>query len=604
MKINRELFRAKSADGLSLDKEARTIEFPFSSEYAVERWFGKEVLSHSPSAMELDRLNDGGALLWNHQGDTVIGVVERAELRQDKRIWAKARFSKNAKAEEIMRDIEDGILKNVSFGYQIKEMTRTNPAAKDQGPEFLATKWMPFEVSIVSIPADPTVGIGRSQSDDEVEVRITNLGEKREMSVTEKTVTEKPAVDTAALRAEAMQAERARISAITALGDKFGQADLARQLVESGRSIEEARAAVLEKIGSEKKPVSESAGAVGLSAKEVRQFSFMNAIRAMMNPENRQFQELAKFEREVSIAAEKVAGKAARGFMIPVDVLRSSQRDLTVGTAADGGNLVGTSLLAQSFIDLLRKKSVLQRAGAGMLNGLVGNIAIPRQSGAATAYWVAESGAPTESKQAFDQVSMSPKTVGAFTDYSRKLMLQSSIDIEAMIRMDLATVIALEIDRAGLYGSGASNQPTGVKNVTGINTKDFDAAAPTFAEIVELETLVAADDADIGALKYLVNATGRGALKTAEKAEGTAQFIWEAGNTVNGYGAEVSNQIASGDYWFGNWADVIMGFWSGLDLTVDPYTGSSSGTVRVVALQDTDIVVRHPESFCRGNNTL
>ena len=118
-----------------------------------------------------------------------------------------------------------------------------------------------------------------------------------------------------------------------------------------------------------------------------------------------------------------------------------------------------------------------------------------------------------------------------------------------------------------------------------------------------------ADNADIGTLAYLTNARARGALKTTEKASNTAQFIWAPDNTVNGYRCEVSNQVegtaaSTEDYFFGNWADLLVGFWSGLDLTVDPYSNSTSGTVRVVALQDVDVAVRHPESFCRAANTL
>ena len=238
------------------------------------------------------------------------------------------------------------------------------------------------------------------------------------------------------------------------------------------------------------------------------------------------------------------------------------------------------------------------------MNGLVGNVAIPKQTGAATAYWVAESGAPTESQQTIGQVTMNPKTVGAFTDFSRRLILQSSLDVENMVRRDLAAVIALAIDTAALYGTAADNQPRGLKNQSGINTQDFAATNPTFAELVGMETQVAADNADIGTMRYLLNPAQRGAAKTTEKASGTAQFVWEPGNTINGYGTEVSNQVTAGDVFFGNFADLMIGFWSGLDLTVDPYAGATSGTVRVIALQDVDIAVRNAVSFCYGNASI
>ena len=198
---------------------------------------------------------------------------------------------------------------------------------------------------------------------------------------------------------------------------------------------------------------------------------------------------------------------------------------------------------------------------------------------------------------------MTPKTVAAFTDYSRRLMLQSSIDVENMIRTDLATVLALKIDLSGLYGTGSNSEPLGLKLTTGVGTEDFAADAPTFAEVVALESDVATANALMGSPVYLMNAAMRGNLKTTKKDAGSGIFIMENGE-VNGYPGVLSNQVAANDLWFGNFADLIIGYFSGLDLMVDPYTHSTSGTVRVVAMQDVDIAVRHPESFTRGNNTL
>lgn len=200
---------------------------------------------------------------------------------------------------------------------------------------------------------------------------------------------------------------------------------------------------------------------------------------------------------------------------------------------------------------------------------------------------------------------MTPKTVGAFTDFSRRLILQSSLDVENMVRRDLAQVIALAIDTAAFYGTGINNQPTGLKLQSGINLTDFVAANPTFAELVAMESEIAADNAALGAMRYLVNPAQRGNFKTTAKfGTGTEATIWEPGNTVNGYATEVSNQVTAGDVFFGNFADLLIGFWSGLDLTVDPYAGATSGTVRVIALQDTDIAVRNAVSFCYGNAAI
>lgn len=597
---NKRQMRAMQSGEVTIGDD-RTIEFPFSSEEPVARWFGDEILSHEKNAADLGRLNDGAPLLFNHNMDDYIGVVEKSWIGDDKRAYARVRFANHARADQIMQDVKDGILRNVSFAYEVRkyvEDTRTKT--------YTGTDWMAYEVSFVTVPADQTVGVGRALIEEKVSEAeqpsdIPNAAAAAK-SVKGMTMTEATTVDVSVVATQAAEAERMRIAGINSLGEKFAQKDLARQLVEGGKSLDEARAIVLERIGTIK-PVAQSEGDIGMTQKEVKSYSFMRAINALANPGDRAAYEAAGFEREVSEAAAKAAGKTARGIFVPGEILRA-KRDLNVTTATAGGNIVATDLMADAFIDLLRNKSVVQRAGATVMNGLVGNIAIPKQTGAATAYWVAESGSPTESQQTIGQVAMTPKTVGAFTDFSRRLILQSSIDVENMVRNDLAQVIALAIDSAALYGTAADNQPRGLKNVVGINTKDFAAATPTFAELIAMESEVASDNADIGNMRYLVNAALRGALKSSEKFSTTGQTVWEPGNTVNGYATEVSNQLASGDVFFGNFADLILGFWSGLDLMVDPYAGSTSGTVRVVALQDVDIAVRNAVSFCYGNAAL
>jgi len=579
----------KRAELTTFDQvEDRTYEFPFSSEFPVARYFGNEILSHEMEAADLTRLNDGAPLLFNHNPDRVIGVVERAYIDDKRRRgYARVRFSRNPFAQEILSDVKDGVLRNVSFGYSIDKMEERGSG------NFVATAWSPYEVSLVSIPADPGVGIGRSFEGDTPAASAAPSPDPIPLM-------ENTTPDLAVVRAEAAEAERSRIAGISALCDKHGMADLGRQLVESNRSIDEARAAVLDKLDIKQEPVTMSAADIGMTEKESRSFSFLRAINYLANPADRAAREAAGFEIEASEAAAAKLGRQSRGITIPQDVLR---RDLTVGTASAGGNLVATDLDSGSFIDLLRNASALDQAGATVLTGLTGNVAIPRQSGAATAYWVNESGAPTESQQTVDQVSLTPKTVAAFTDYSRRLMIQSSIDVENMIRRDLATVLALKIDLAGLYGLGSQGEPLGLKLTTGIGTEAFAAATPTFTEVVNMEADVATANALLGSPVYLMNAAMRGGLKTKAKDAGSGLFVME-GNEVNGYQGILSNQVASGDLWFGNFQDLILAFFSGLDLMVDPYTNSTSGTVRVVAMQDLDIAVRHPESFSRGNDTL
>lgn len=614
----------------SVKADTRTVELAFSSETPYERWFGVEVLSHKDGAIRMDRLKGGAALLVDHNTRDQIGVVESVSVGKDRVGRALVRFGKSARAEEIFQDVQDGIRRHVSVGYVVHDMVLSKQG-KDSPDEYLVTDWEPLEVSVVSVPADPTVGIGRAgfiggltdeQSQHlsrEFSLNVAALNtqvpalpaiqpELRTMDKTPEQLAAERAAELNTARQEAAAGALKATQSIIDLGEKYrhlGGDKVASEYLRSGKTdLAEFQSVLLSKVGT---PASQGSRAkdVGLSDKEKEQFSFLRLIRALAMPHDASVREAAGFELEACAAAAAKAGRTSRGMSIPAEVLRTAlQRDLVVGTASAGGNLVSTDLLASSFIDLLRNRMAMVRMGARTLTGLVGDVAIPRQSGAGTAYWVAESGAPTESQQTVDQVTMQPKTVGAYTDFSRKLLLQSSIDVEAMVRSDLAMVLGLEIDRVALYGTGASNQPAGLKIATGLNTVDLAAATPTYAEVVSMETLVAADNADIGTLAYLVNATGRGGLKGATKDSGSGQFVWEAGNTVNGYRAEVSNQVESGDFWYGNWADVMIGYWSGLDILVDPYSNSTSGTIRVVALQDVDVAFRHGESFTRANNTL
>jgi HK97 family phage major capsid protein/HK97 family phage prohead protease len=580
--------------------DERSMEFPFSSEYPVARYFGNEILSHGMESANLSRLNDGAPLLYNHDPDRMIGVVERAWVDgEKKRGYAKVRFSRNKFAQEVLQDVRDGILRGVSFGYSIDKM-------EEREDGLVATNWSPYEVSLAVIPADPTVGVGRSLQIDDSDA---NVGVDRSLenvdsdtdtaastaspvnTVTE--VMESTTTDVEVIRSEAVEAERTRIASINKLGERHNLSDLARELISGGQSVDEARAAVLEKIGTQPVEHSITANDIGLSDKETRSFSFVKALNYLSNQGDAQARRDAAFEIEVGEAAAKKYERSSNGIVIPNEVLR---RDLVVGTPTAGGDLVDDVLLAGSFIDLLRNRLSISQAGATMLTGLQGNVSIPRQTSASTAYWVGENSSPTESQQAIDQVNMTPKTVGAFVDYSRRLLLQSSIDVEGMIRNDLARVIALEIDRAAVYGTGSSNQPQGLTNVSGIGSETLTSFG-TFAEYIAMETDVTAANGDIGAMRYIINASARGSLKSTEKASNTAQFVYE-NDEINGYPVIVSNQLLNNDALFGDFSQFVMGMWSGLDLTVDPYAGATAGTVRVIALQDVDFAVKQPACFC------
>lgn len=586
-----------------ISEEDRTIELAFSSEFEVKRWWGLEVLGHKKGEVRLDRLRSGtAALLVNHNPDDQVGVVEKGGIEEDGKGRAVVRFGKSARAEEIFQDVKDKIRRLVSVGYRIHEAKFVEE--REGGVEvWRMTDWEPMEISIASVPADPSVGVGRStEAPQEVPAPVRKEGAHTQGEKNRMGDQEKPTISVDAERKHGSTEEHARASAILKMGADYKQRDLAHQAVIEGKTVDQFREVLLQKMNEQtSKPLGEQmrAGEVGLTDKEAKSFSFMKAIRFLANPHDAQAREAAKFEIECSRAAQDKSGKEAKGIMVPNDVLVRTL-STTTPSGAVGANIIATELAAGSFIELLRKRSFALGRGR-KLAGLVGNLDIPRQKSGATAYWVGEGSAPTASEIGVDKISLTPKTLGAYSDITRRMLLQSTPDAEALTRDDIIKTLALALDNAAIYGSGSSNQPKGVKNWSGINGVDFAAANPTFAELVSMESEVAADNADVGSLAYVANAKFRGYAKSTVKFSSTDATIWEPGNTINGYECAVTNQLIDGDVFFGNWDDLLIGLWSGIDLMVDQAALATSGGVRVIALQDVDINVRHLESFCWGS---
>ena len=576
--------RATDMKSGSIDEETRRVKIAVSSEEPVERSFGQEILDHTEKSVDLSFAKSGRMpLLLDHDPRQQIGVVEDVTLDGSSRVLrATVRFGKNGMAKEMFDDVTDGIRSNISVGYQVNKMQREGEDS------YRVNSWKVHEVSLVSIPADTSVGVGRSKD--------TSIEPKTETIEIKETIMSD--IDINVVAEEARSSRNKEVASIIELGAKHSRSDMAAKAVSEDKTLDQFRGELLEVIGSTPLETAD----VGLTKAEVRDFSVMRAIRAMANPSDRQAQEEARFEMEVSEAAQRATGRTARGVMLPTEVLRSwAQRDVNT---SDDSALIAEDFRGGDFIDVLRNASSVMAAGATVLNGLQGSVAIPKKSAASSAGWIATEGAASaESEPTFGQVVMAPKVVGAHTQITRLMMQQSSLDIENLIRNDLAQGIALAIDSGALQGSGTSGQPTGIKNTSGINTPTaFANPNPTFAEVVSLETAVAEDNALLGNLAYILPASMYGALKTALKDAGSGQFVVGPDGQINGYNAIVSNQVTAGDLFFGNFSDALIGLYGGLDIVVDPYSNSTSGTVNVTALQTVDIAVRNAVSFALGND--
>lgn len=659
--IKTELFyRSLTFERGAIDEAKRTVEMSCSSELAVERWFGFEILDHAPESVDLSRLNAGGALLVMHDMRDQIGVVESASVK-DRKLRAVVRFGKSARAEEIFQDVKDGIRRLVSIGYRIHKMVTDKV---EEGVETLrATNWEPYEVSLVPVPADPSVGVGRSEAaanrnfDTTVEAKevisdqssvissraaatipkdnmlrskllldpTATAGGGGATTTTPAAATAAATIDLDGARAGGRNDGMKVAAEIFALGRQFNCPAEALTHLNEGKTPEQFRKWILENKFSAKPIAAPNSdelrqlGDVGMSNTEVKRWSLVRALNRMAN-----HLPVDGLEKEASDAVAKLCGRSAAGLFIPneivhgtrdqretmmlVDQIGALRRDLAKGTGNLGGYTVQTDVLGSSLIELLRNMMVCFELGARKLGGLVGDVAIPSQSGGATAYWVAENAKATSSNLTFGQVGLSPHRLSAVTALGKMLLAQSSVDVEGLVREDLARVLAIAIDLAGLAGTGANGQPLGVIPTPGIGSITFGAAA-TWAKILDFETQVANANALLGSLAYVTSPSARAKLKAAAKIGTTfPNFIWEKGSKpgegeVNGYRAVATNQIAGSKMVYGNWSDLIIADWIGMDVVVDPYTLADQHQIKVTINMLADVGVRHVGSFCTSTDS-
>lgn len=640
----------RAAEVVSIDEEARTVELAFSSEAPVVRWFGEEVLSHDPAHVRLGRLSDGAALLWNHNWDDQRGVVESVRIDGDRKGRALVRFGTSVAAEELWQDVKGKIKRHVSVGYFIHAMQLVEVV--DDLERWLITDWEPYEISIVSVPADVTVGVGRSaaeiaevertavaaetgtlsntpepehtQEPPNVEKILRNAAGdlvRAEVDADGKIIREIEVIERAGDGARSheqrgLTAERARVAEINALVTRFARgvpngAELATVAIAEGRSVAEFQQTMLAAVDTRMAtPLNEQNGAasIGLSEREASDYSILRVVRSLADPGNRTLREAAAMEFRASEAAIESLGRSGERFVVPPEVLSRAvggglsraAMSTNVTGPMNAGQVVDTSLETGSFIDLLRNNTTAMRLGR-VLGGLVGNIDIPKKIAGGTGYWIGEGQDARETGISLGQLSLKPKTVAAYADVTHRALMQSSMDVEALLRSDLAESLGLTIDTAAYYGTGTEYQPLGILNHTGLNAVPFVGDYPTYAEVVKMETEVAVDNALTNNMRFVGAPGFRGHAKTTLKfqAAGSAT-LWEPGNTVNGYGVEITNQVQSSDLLFGNFADFLIAMWGGLEIDVDKAALAKSRGLRVLAFQDIDFAVRRLESFVLG----
>lgn len=597
------------------------IEFPFSSEYPVKRYFGFEVLSHAAGAMRMERFAAYMPHLFNHDLDLQIGVVVEAWVGEDKRGYVKSKVARSEFAKEKLQDIKDEILMNVSFWYEIKDMRLLKE--EDGVPTYVVTDYEPLEVSSVTVPADYTVGMGRgvdnksnSEIDFEVEIPDPPPAVEEDNENENKTVTDERSVQVdlklttkkgVGNMNEEQKKEQLRIMSILALVEKHGEADLGKRFIEEGKTAGDFALELSSKLGGKFERVNDKQ--LDLSEKDKKRYSIVRAINAAIGGK----WDNAGFEKECSEEIAKQYGRAVSGsgFFMPSEFLKRAP--YAAGASATGGVTVQTNV-APELIDVLRPKSVLLKAGIRTLTGLVGNVSIPRKNGRSSSYWIAENGTITESEATFDQVALSPKTIAALSSVSKQLLTQSSLSADAFIVADMLDELAVGIDAAGLVGTNAGGQPKGLINQSGIGSVVIGAngGALNYDHLIDLETAVTDQNADAETMSYITNSRQVGNIKKLKNLEGSYLLpnlqLGKQGE-VNGYALHRTNNVprnlAKGSgtnlsaVFFGDWSQMVMAQWmAGIEIVVNPFGPSfAKGGVDIRAMSMCDFNIRHNESF-------
>ena len=594
-------FTALEIETRLTDTGQHEITFPLSSELPVARWFGEEVLRHDAKSIRMERISQGAApLLFNHNWDDPIGMITAGRV-QGGRLVVDAKFFDTARAQEVRTMIEGG-LRNVSVGYEIIEMTEDKKAQR-----FTATDWMPLEGSICTIPADPSVGIGRSLDGSDPTAKPVRIVQMRADSQPAQPANPKGLImsDTPNAQAgapadsqqlSAVDLENQRKQAITNIcrANKIDER-IERRWIETGADFAQVSNDLLGVLKARGESNPQSAAQLDMSAGEVRKYSVLRALRAAATNDWKN----AGLELEASKAITAKTGRSPEqrgGFLVPFDILR---RDVDVAGTTGSNYLVGTNNQPGNFIDLLRNRSVVFAMGATRLSGLVGNVTIPKQTAGGTAYWLAdETTSITESQPTFGQLALTAKNVAALTEISEQMMRQSSPDAEQLIMGDLAKVVALAVDVAAIRGSGNTGEPHGIVGTSGVGSVSGTSLGA--AGIIEFQTDIAANNALTAGCGYVTTPAIAGALMARfTNATYGEKPLWD-GSVLDarmmGFRAMSSNQMASATMLFGDWSQVIVGEWGVLELATHA-TDFAKGLTGVRAWYTCDVGLRVPGAF-------
>jgi HK97 family phage major capsid protein len=630
------------------------LTFPFSSTLPGRQYFGTEILSHEPGSINFERMNAGSAPhLWNHDRDKVLGINQRGWL-ENGRGFSQVKFDlEDEYSRKVYERIQRGFLPNVSTFYDINDWEEMLNE-ETQKPYVLVRKWTPLETSTVSIPVDHTVGAGRNieriiWTPTQSQATINNDNGGSIMNP-EDTIQETRALtddDLQAARAQARKEESERMTGLRALERNFGDRHPAvkaklEEAMDLGWDVDSARMAISDIIlgdSASRPPIQAPPGRAMSNEEGDRDYSLFRAIKGATESKTpAELRKIAPFESEVSDRIAEQMGRGTSGLFIPINDLTfdagqalrgqmhltsSGRASFAAGTPTQAGNLIDTGLRPEMLLEYLFNKPVVSQLGATRISGLRENFDFPVEDASTLGIdWLAEDAPALEKNTTFTLKGMRPKTAAAHMRVTRQMLLQSEIAMEPYLRSRLGIAMMLGTDAAALFGSGTANQPRGILNYPGVNTVALgtNGAAPTWESIVQMETLINDQNADIAQMGYVTNSRGKGTLKVTPKTPVsvpsgsfvTSEFLWSSNtdtDMLNGYRAMCSNQIPKNltkgtgtnlsAIIFGAWNQLMIGQWGVVEIMTNPYADTDflRGALKVRIFFTMDVQVGYEKAF-------
>ena len=623
-----------------MNEVTREVCVTFSTENPVKitRWLD-EVLLHDEGSVDLTYCDGQFPSLWNHDINRMVGIVLKSAVVQ-----RKGKAVVKVRDDEVWRGIWDGYYRYCSVrGDPIEDSWEELGEGKVRR---IISSWKVKEITFTPMPADDGAGVGRSEDfikfHRENDMRFNNIIQRMDKEhgaegpggtgtsgaggggnpppKPPESSGESGAGDSGEIQrsgasggtGSGVHVDDKRANQMYKLCNVVKRMDLLGKYLGDPKLTFEDLQNEIERSQTSDSDNSSSGGrgsqyeAIGMDAKEISQFRIVRAIDAMLS--GRKGNEL---EYDAMETIRSQVGSYSNSIPIPPEVLRAGP--LAAGAAGKGEELVQTSIQHNSFIDLLQNETAVKRLGARFLTGLSDKLQFAEKTSTLVAQFVDEENedVPVESATAFKSRIMDGKRLVGSEKYSKRLIKQTSWDVEKMIREDIATQFALGVDLNAIGG-----QEKGPKGVLDVINGDPKIKATNFIDagdqlvsnehVIALETAVAKRNGR-GRLAYICGASMRGYLKGKQVSSADPTKIWKSSKDnfgeINGYPGFMTNQVGGADQAkkhlliYGAWDQIIVGFWGVMEILLDPYGSKSKYMVEVVANQDVDILVRYPGSF-------